>query len=58
MSGALLTMTIFEFSFQHPNVAEVMWDYQDCADINEAQQYATTRAKELKYNLIDIKEAA
>ena len=51
-------MKLYEFTFQHPIVSEVMWDYQDCADINEAQQYATTRAKELKYNLIDIKEAA
>ena len=50
-------MTLFEFSFRHPNVGEVMWDYQDCADTNEAQQYAITRAKELKYNLIAFKEA-
>tara|TARA_R100000654_G_scaffold2850_2_gene10227 strand:+ start:211 stop:366 length:156 start_codon:yes stop_codon:yes gene_type:complete len=51
-------MTLYEFSFQHPNVAEIMWDYQDCVDIDEAQQHATARAKELNYNLIDIKEAA
>ena len=48
--------TLYEFSFQHPNVAEVMWDYQDCADKEEAQQYATTRAHELNYKLIEIKE--
>jgi len=52
------SMTLYEFSFQHPNVAEIMWDYQDCVDIDEAQQHATARAKELNYNLIDIKEAA
>ena len=51
-------MTLYEFSFQHPNVAEIMWDYQDCVDIDEAQQYATNRAKELKYKCIAIKEAA
>ena len=49
-------MKLYEFTFQHPNVAEVMWDYQDCADENEAQKYATNRSKDLKFKLIKIKE--
>ena len=51
-------MKLYEFTFQHPNVAEVMWDYQHCADENEAQKYATNRSKDLKYKLITIKEVS
>ena len=47
---------LYEFTFQHPNVAEVMWDYQYCADDTEAQRYATTRSKELRYKLTDFKQ--
>ncbi len=51
-------MKLYEFTFQHPNVSEVMWDYQDCADENEAQKYATNRSKDLKYKLVAIKEVS
>ena len=51
-------MKLYEFTFQHPNVAEVMLDYQDCADENEAQKYATNRSKNLNYNLVAIKEVS
>ena len=49
-------MTLYELTFQHPNVAEIMWDYHDCVDMDEAQQYATNRAKQLRYKLVDVKE--
>ena len=50
-------MVLYEFCLQHP-VGNIDWEYHDCANKNKAQQYGMTRAKELNYKLIEIKEVS
>ena len=49
-------MTLYEFTFQHPNVAAVTWEYDDCTDDMDAAYKANARAKEINYKLMDVRK--
>ena len=49
-------MTLYQFTFQHPNVAAVTWDYLDCEDDMDAAYKAQERADEINYKLMDVRK--
>ena len=48
--------SVYQFTFRHPIVAEVTWDYLDCKDDMDAAYKAQERADELNYKLMDVRK--